>query len=137
MRSHIASLKMHRTHAHCKLLPKGVPHTHRNMLLHIATPQVAAAHRKSCFAIYFFFVFLSSLSPCWASGASWIRDWRDANEGHWQKSTTCNLKPCALQFLGQFFGLLICWFLTDFWAYFLLKILAAFFVNNLFTCFDY
>ena len=35
--SHHACLKIHRTHAHCKLLP------------HIATTQVAATHRKSCF----------------------------------------------------------------------------------------
>jgi hypothetical protein len=41
LRSHFASLKMHRTHAHRKLLPKWVPHTHRNLLPLIAPPQVA------------------------------------------------------------------------------------------------
>ena len=42
MRSHFASLKMHCTHAHRKLLPKWVLHAHRNLLPHIAPPQVAA-----------------------------------------------------------------------------------------------
>ena len=32
MRSHITSLKMHCTLAHCTLLPKWVPHTHHNLL---------------------------------------------------------------------------------------------------------
>ena len=36
-------------HAHRKSLPKWVPHPYRNLRLHIAPPQVAAAHRKSCF----------------------------------------------------------------------------------------
>ena len=52
MQSHISSLKMHRTLAHRKLLPKWVPHTHRNLLPHIAPPQAAAAHRKSFFGLY-------------------------------------------------------------------------------------
>ena len=43
MWSHFTSLKMHRAHAHRKLLPKWVPD--------ITPPQVAAAHRKSCFVI--------------------------------------------------------------------------------------
>ena len=54
MQSHFASLKMHCTHAHRKLLPKWVPHAHHNLLPHIAPPQVAAAHRKSCFDSYLY-----------------------------------------------------------------------------------
>jgi hypothetical protein len=49
VRLHFASLKMHRMHAHCKSLQKWVPHAHRNLLPHIAHPQVAATHCKSCF----------------------------------------------------------------------------------------
>ena len=52
LRSHFASLKMHPMHAHRKSLPKWVPHAHRNLLPHIAPPQVAAAHCKSCFGKY-------------------------------------------------------------------------------------
>ena len=37
MRSHFASLKMHCTHAHHKLLPKLVLHAHHNLLPHIAS----------------------------------------------------------------------------------------------------
>ena len=37
MQSHIASLKMHRTHADCKFQQNGFAPAHRNLLPHIAT----------------------------------------------------------------------------------------------------
>ena len=37
LQSHIASLKMHRTHAHCKFQQNGFAPAHRNLLPHIAT----------------------------------------------------------------------------------------------------
>ena len=41
---HIASLKMHRMHAHCKFQKNGFAHAHRNS-------QLAIAHHKSCLVI--------------------------------------------------------------------------------------
>jgi hypothetical protein len=43
LRSHFASLKMHRTHAHSKFQPKWVRKR---------TSQLAIAHRKSCFELF-------------------------------------------------------------------------------------
>ena len=50
MLSHFASLRMLTTQTHRKLLPKWLSYVQRNLIPHIASPQVAAAHRKSCFA---------------------------------------------------------------------------------------
>ena len=56
LESHIASLKMHRTHTHRKFQQNGFAPAHRNS-------QLAIAHRKSCLGKYISTLIMPETSP--------------------------------------------------------------------------